>query len=161
MPQITTISLSLGRIAAKRLNSEVSGLAQQPLCDLPLVENLEDGVQLLRRSRRDEYFCFRIQDDPSVSVRWHNLGEAAQIYTLRKRRLVQMDMILLGNVDDNAAAVERARSIGALTDAEVSRLSTAVPPSVVHISNESDKSIAMLLTFVLFVPMMCETYDID
>lgn len=160
MPTIHTISLQLKDRSLRGCLSDIAEVMRRPLDDLPLVTSISDGVALLRPTRRGGRFCFRIDDDPSVVVAWHSFGRAALIYTLRRRRLAEINMILLGDAGDDAAAIERARMGMGLSNREVDQLVQATRPTVVQMSHDADAGIAGLLGFGCFAPMMCEAHEV-
>lgn len=160
MPQISTIMLNLDPFNARQIE-EIVPQTQRPLDDMPLVSSLMDAVELLRRAARGSAFCFRIEDNPNVIVVWHSFGSAAIVHTLQKRRLVQIDIILLGRAEDDAEIIERARSTLLLTDTEIEQVSQVARPAVVRIGIHNDESIVGLLALVLFIPMLCERYGVE
>lgn len=155
MTTIHTINLPLAdRVIA--LSPEIAKATDQPLDDLPLVSSVGDGLVLLGQANHGTVVCFRIPDDPSLIVAWHNFGSAAVVHTLRRRRLAHIDIILLGGADD-APVIEQVRSAVGLTEEEVAEIGEAARPLLVRMSHDGEKGIANLLGLILLVPMLCES----
>src|SRR5271170_4169228 len=96
MPKISTISINLAGRDLSALHAELSRALALPPDDLPLISELAEAINLLRRHNGQDLNCFRVADFPSVTMAWKPVGTAAMVFILHRRRLTNVALVLLG-----------------------------------------------------------------
>jgi hypothetical protein len=155
MMQIQTITIDLTERDTTAIETWLASAITQPIDDVPLAH---DHAELATIVGRSPVTIFRIEDDPYVLGVWQRMNFTAVVFTLWKRSLQCIDVLLLGASTSLPPIVSSVLSASEIESLEYQQ----GRPTLAHfVVRQSGATLADLLGFIAYMPVWCEVNALE
>ena len=150
---VQTVTIDLAGRDTADIEAWLASVTTQPLDDIPLARNHDDIAEIVGDKSTA---IFRIEDDPFVLAVWQSIDLTATVYTLWRRTLHSIEVLLLNGVPSLPPLLRAL-----LTTQEIESLrSTRCATLGRIIVREHDDSLAGVLGFIAYMPVWCELHAV-